>query len=321
MALTGFTAVGFIGLGAMGKHMAEHLANKLPQESQIYVYDVVNTVMDELAAKYPGKITAGTSPRNVAENTKFILSMVPEGAHVKTVFLDETTGVCTVDLQDRILIDCSTIDTETSLLVKQHISDHHPSASYYDAPVSGGTLGAQKGTIAFFLGCSSTDPNLGLITDLLSLMGKKVIPCCKPSLGLAAKLCNNYLSGLIAIASSESLNTGIRAGLDPRVLSHVIAAGTAQNAICDDYNPCPGVVPDAPSTNGYQGGFKVQLMKKDFSLAMQLAESVGSNLVLGQPGLDTYIAAADDPRCRDRDSRVVFRFLGGDETWASKFSD
>lgn len=69
MTLTGFTAVGFIGLGAMGKHMAEHLANKLPQESQIYVYDVVNTVMDELAAKYPGKITAGTSPRNVAENT------------------------------------------------------------------------------------------------------------------------------------------------------------------------------------------------------------------------------------------------------------
>lgn len=112
---------------------------------------------------------------------------------------------------------------------------------------------------------------------------------------------------------------GIKAGLDPRVLSSVFAAGTAQNNICDRFNPCPGVVPDAPSSNGYQGGFKVQLMKKDFALAVDLAGSVGATLASGQRGLETYQAASNDPECFDRDSRVIFRYFGGDENWAQRF--
>ena len=114
---------------------------------------------------------------------------------------------------------------------------------------------------------------------------------------------------------------GIRAGLDPRVLSNVIGAGTAANAICADYNPCPGVVAKAPSSKGYEGGFKVQLMKKDFGLAVELAKDVGANLVLGEKGLETYTAAAEDSKCRDRDSRVVFRFIGGDEEWKERLGD
>ncbi|KAL3462301.1 NAD binding domain of 6-phosphogluconate dehydrogenase-domain-containing protein [Aspergillus heterothallicus] len=319
MSLSRFTQVGFIGLGAMGKHMAEQLAKKLPDNARVSIFDVAKPPIEELVGKYPGKIVECTSPRNVAERSDFILSMVPEGSHVKSVYLDDKTGVTSIDLQDRVLIDCSTIDIATSLLVKQHIAKHHPSASFYDAPVSGGTLGAEKGTIAFFLGCSENDTKLPLVRELLSLMGKQIIPCGKPSLGLAAKLCNNYLSGLIAIASAESLSMGIKADLDPRVLSRVFAAGTAQNTICDRFNPCPGVVPDAPSSKGYEGGFKVQLMKKDFSLAVNMAESVGATLALGQEGLKTYDAASKDPKCYDRDSRVVFRYIGGDENWAEKF--
>jgi 3-hydroxyisobutyrate dehydrogenase len=245
--------------------------------------------------------------------------MVPEGSHINAVYLDSQTGVCSIDLEDRILLDCSTVDLATSLKVKQHITKNHVRASFYDAPVSGGTLGAEKGTIAFFLGCFENDPIFNLLTGLLILMGSKIIPCGKFGSGLSSKLCNNYVSGLIAIASSEALNIGIRAGLDPRVLSNVFAAGTAQNAICDKYNPCPGVVPDAPSSDYYQGGFKVQLMRKDFALAVDLANTVDAKLVLGQPGLDTFTAASNDPRCRDRDSRVVFRWIGGDEEWARKF--
>lgn len=248
--------------------------------------------------------------------------MVPEGSHVQTVYLTPETGICSIDLKDRICIDCSTIDRATSLSIKQHIAEtNHPSASFYDAPVSGGAVGAEKGTIAFFLGCECGgpgDPNIARLTALLRFMGRQVIPCGGPSLGLAAKLCNNYLSGVIALASSEALNMGIRAGLDPRVLSDVFAAGTAQNTICDKFNPCPGVVGEAPSSKGYEGGFKVQLMKKDFALAVDLARSVEAKLVLGEKGLETYETASEDSRCRDRDSRVVFRFIGGDEEWARK---
>ncbi|GAB7349592.1 hypothetical protein MBLNU459_g0281t2 [Dothideomycetes sp. NU459] len=310
-----YKSIGFIGLGAMGRPMAAHLAKKLPDSTRIYVFDVAQAVVKEFAEEFPNKVFVGSSAKDVADKSDLILSMVPEGAHVKSVYLDPKNGVCASDISHKLLVDCSTIDTATSLLVKEHIGTHFPSASFYDAPVSGGVVGAIKGTIAFFLGCAESDPNLSRLTDLLSLMGKQIIACGGPSLGLAAKLSNNYLSGIIAIASSEAMDMGMRSGLDPRTLAKVFSAGTAQNAICDRFCPVPGVYPEAPSSNGYQGGFKVQLMRKDFNLAVDMAERVGSKNVLGTVGLDTYDGASKDPKCRDLDSRVVYRYLGGQEDW------
>lgn len=241
--------------------------------------------------------------------------MVPEGAHVRTVYLDPTDGVCCANISNKLLIDCSTIDTATSLEVKHHIGEVYPSALFYDAPVSGGVIGAVRGTIAFFLGCAESDPNAARLTHLMSLMGAQIIPCGGPSLGLAAKLSNNYLSGIIAIACSEAFDMGMRAGLDPRTLARVYAAGTAQNTVCDKFCPVPNVYPDAPSSDGWKQGFKIQLMRKDFGLAVDMAQRVGACNVLGQVGLETYDSASKDPRCRDLDSRVVYRYLGGVEDW------
>lgn len=244
--------------------------------------------------------------------------MLPEGKHVRLVYMEGGPGttICSSDVSGKLLIDCSTIDTASSLAVKEHIATQFPSTtSFYDAPVSGGVVGAQKGTIAFFLGCDGADPNLPAVTGLLKLMGKDVIPCGGPSKGLAAKLSNNYLSGVIAIAVSEAMDMGMRSGLDPRVLAKVYAAGTAQNTICDRFCPVPGVYPEAPSSKGYTNGFKVQLMRKDFSLALEMAKRVGAKNVLGEVGLATYDGASKDPRCVDLDSRVVYRYLGGNEEW------
>jgi 3-hydroxyisobutyrate dehydrogenase-like beta-hydroxyacid dehydrogenase len=251
-----------------------------------------------------------------------VFTMVPEGSHVRSVYLDPQAGICAAStgLANKLLIDCSTIDTATSLLVKDHIAETCPTASFYDAPVSGGVIGAKKGTLAFFLGCADKDPNLDRVTALLQMMGGKIIPCGGPSLGLAAKLSNNYLSGIIAIACSEAMDMGMRSGLDPRVLARVFAAGTAQSTICDRFNPVPGVAPEAPSSHGYRDGFKVQLMRKDFGLAVGMAKRVKTKLILGEAGLATYEGASQDPRCRDLDSRVVYRYLGGDEEWEKKFN-
>jgi 3-hydroxyisobutyrate dehydrogenase-like beta-hydroxyacid dehydrogenase len=247
--------------------------------------------------------------------------MLPEGKHVKEVYMGRE-GICSSDVDNKLLVDCSTIDTASFLEVKDHITKNFPSASFYDAPVSGGVIGAKKGTIAFFLGCAKEKTEtVDELKQLFGFMGKEVIPCGGPSLGLAAKLSNNYLSGIIAIACSEAMDMGMKSGLDPRVLSQVFAAGTAQNTVCDRFNPVPGVYADAPSSNGYQNGFKVQLMKKDFSLALDMARRVGSTNVLGDAGLETYKGASEDARCRDLDSRIVFRYLGGNENWQVEHSN
>ncbi|KAE8552043.1 hypothetical protein EYB25_005934 [Talaromyces marneffei] len=313
------STVGFIGLGAMGAPMAMHLAEKLPSGTKIYAFDVVQSAVDQLVTQFPSRVFAGKNARDVAEKSNIIFSMVPEGAQVRSVYLHPETGICTTDINNKLLIDCSTIDTATSLDVKAHIEKNFPSAFFYDAPVSGGVIGAKKGTIAFFLGCAEDDGNLPKISTLLRMMGKQIIPCGGPSLGLAAKLSNNYLSGVIAIACSEAFDMGMRSGLDPRVLARVYAAGTAQNTISDRFCPVPGIAPEAPSTKGYKDGFKVQLMKKDFGLAVDMAKRVNTQLVLGDAGLATYQAASQDPRCKDLDSRVVYRYLGGDEDWETRF--
>lgn len=309
------TQIGFVGLGAMGLPMAGHLAAKLPEETRIYVFDIVKSLVDKFCEKYGPKVTRCSSARDVASRSNTIFTMLPEGKHVKSVYLEGPDSICASDISNKILVDCSTIDTTSSLFVKDYIANKFPSASFYDGPVSGGVVGAEKGTIAFFLGCNEDDANLPQLSSLLRLMGKDVIPCGGPSLGLAAKLSNNYLSGIIAIACAEAMDMGMRSGLDPRVLAKVYAAGTAQNTICDRFNPVPGIHPEAPSTNGYKNGFKVQLMRKDFSLAMQMAERVGSRNVLGDAGLRTYEGASNDERCKDLDSRVVYRYLGGNEDW------
>lgn len=247
--------------------------------------------------------------------------MVPEGSHVRSVYLTEANGVLASDLGPKILIDCSTIDTGTSLAVRDAVAEKHPATRFYDSPVSGGAIGAEKGSLTFMLGCASDDPNIALLRGLLSLMGGNIFPCGGPSLGLTAKLCNNYCSGLIAIATSEAMNIGMASGMDPRVLANVFHTSTAQSSILDDWCPVPGLSPDAPASKGYQGGFRVQLMKKDFGLAVDTAERVGVKLALGREGLKVYEGTSVDPECKDLDSRVVYRHLGGREDWREDFPE
>lgn len=250
-----------------------------------------------------------------------IISMVPEGSHVRAVYLTESNGVLASTLAAKLLIDCSTIDTDTSLAVRDAVASQHPHASFYDAPVSGGAIGAQKGSLTLMLGCATSDPHIGVLTTLLSLVGSNIFPCGGPSLGLTAKLCNNYCSGLIAIAVSEAMNIGMASGMDPRVLANIFHTSTAQSSICDDWCPVPGLSLDAPPSNGYRGGFRVGLMKKDFGLAVEAAGRVGVKLALGGEGLKVYEETSKSEECKDLDSRVVYRYLGGREEWRGEFPE
>lgn len=128
---------------------------------------------------------------------------------------------------------------------------------FFDAPVSGGTAGAEKAILTFMVGAAPDDPSFPVMKEIFSYMGSFIHPMGGPSLGLAAKLSNNYLSGLIALATSEAMNLGMRLGLDPHVLSDCFKTSSGGSWVNSTVNPVPGVCPDAVTSKGYEGGFKV----------------------------------------------------------------
>ncbi|KAL3485857.1 NAD binding domain of 6-phosphogluconate dehydrogenase-domain-containing protein [Aspergillus germanicus] len=300
--------------------MALNLLKKLDKGARLHVYDVDERALEKFEQEAPTKVHVCANAREVAESSTILFTIVPEGRHVRSVYLDERAGVLTTSIDDKILVDCSTIDTATSVDVGEAVRQKSKTAAFYDAPVSGGSLGAAAGTLTFMLGCAEDDPKFALLNELLSAMGSSIFPCGGFSLGLIAKLCNNYCSGLIAIATAEAMNIGIKSGMNPALLSKVFATSTAQSTINDKWNPVPGVCPNAPASKGYHGGFKVQLMKKDFALAVEAADRVGAQLRLGVSGLKVYQEASEDDRCRDLDSRVVFRYIGGEEDWEARLT-
>jgi 3-hydroxyisobutyrate dehydrogenase-like beta-hydroxyacid dehydrogenase len=182
------------------------------------------------------------------------------------------------------------------------------SPTFHDAPVSGGTAGASAGTLTFMVGIEKDSSHLPLLRRIFSLMGKSIHAMGGPSLGLAAKLSNNYLSGMIALATSEAMNLGMRLGLDPNTLSNCFSTSSGGSWVNSTVNPVPGVCPNAVTSKDYKGGFKIELMKKDMTLAIAAAREVDASLVLADAGLEAYTAASNDPRCHGRDSRVVYRW-------------
>lgn len=245
--------------------------------------------------------------------------MLPEGHHVKSAYADPNSGVFSADVSGKVLVDCSTIDIATSLWLKTYTTEHFPTAHFYDAPVSGGTIGAEKATLAFYVGCSKDDPNLLLLTSLLQLMGDKILPLGASSLGLVAKLANNYCAAVIGIACIEAYDMAIRSGLDPRLLERVLAEGSGQNAVSEKWNPVPGIISTAPSSNDYKPGFRVELMRKDVGLALDMAGRAGCNNILGSTVLETYNKVSEDSAFRGLDSKIIYRYLGGKEDWKKDF--
>lgn len=133
---------------------------------------------------------------------------------------------------------------------------------------------------------------------------EKQFYCGGLGLGLAAKICNNYLSCTLLLTNAEAMATGVKLGLDPKLLHKVIAASTGQNFMMDNVCPVPGVVAHAPSSNGYALGFKAQMMSKDVGLGVNAANSVGIEPTIGKAAIAVYDEMAKDDIC------IVSRFSG-----------
>ncbi|KAK7703506.1 hypothetical protein SLS57_010945 [Botryosphaeria dothidea] len=182
---------------------------------------------------------------------------------------------------------------------------------YVDAPMSGGVVGAEKGTLTFMVG--APDDIIDRVREILSMVGKRTVHLGPASSGLKGKLANNYLLAINNIATAEAMNLGVQWGLEPKALADLINTATGRCWPSEVNNPVPGVVEGSPASKGYEGGFGLSLMSKDLKLALKGAEEFNIKLGLGEPAREIYDSASEQPDCKGKDFSVVYRYFGGKE--------
>ena len=257
-----------------------------------------------------------------------IITMLPGSAAVQSVYLDPQTGVLAGAVaaakessskpEEKLIMECGTIETDTILAVAKatqeaSASELSDSLTFVDAPVSGGPMGAVDGTLTFMVGCAPTaSPRVfPIVKSYLQHMGKPdaIFLCGDVGAGTAFKIINNYLSAITSLAASEALNIGVKAGLDPKLLTDVINVSGGQCWVTSKSNPVPGVQANVPSSRDYEGGFRIELCAKVLGMGSRLAEMVGARTILDTPTMDAFKEAIGDDRYAGKDARVVYKWL------------
>ena len=271
--------IAFIGLGNMGAPMARNL---LKAGHLLNLFDLNQSILAELAA-LGGHIS--TSPREAAQGTELVITMLPAAAHVRSVWLGED-GVLAGIGAGVPAVDCSTIDPQTARDVAAAAAKQGVQRA--DAPVSGGTGGAQAGTLTFMVGAPQA--LFDTLHPVLEQMGRNIVHCGDVGTGQVAKICNNLLLGISMVGVSEAMALGAALGIDSEVLAGVINSSTGRCWSSEVYNPWPGIVETAPASRGYTGGFGAELMLKDLGLATEAARQAHQPVVMGAVAQQLYQA-------------------------------
>lgn len=269
--------VGFVGLGNMGGPMAGNLA---AAGHEVHVFDLVPDALER--AKDAGCKVAESAGAAVA-GAEVFFSMLPAGRHVAGLYLGDD-GVLAQVPDGAILVDCSTIDPATAKQVAAAASER--GIAMLDAPVSGGTAGAQNGTLTFMVGGESA--TVEAVRPLFDVMGANLFHAGDAGAGQTAKVCNNMLLAIHMAGTAEALALGVSQGLDPAALSEIMRRSSGGNWSLEVYNPYPGVMEGVPASRDYEGGFLVDLMTKDLGLAMDTAESSGAAVPMGGLARNLY---------------------------------
>ena len=267
--------IGFIGLGNMGLPMAKNL---VMAGHEVTGFDLIEECISSLVEA--GGI-GGQQIEDCVLDVDAIITMLPEGKHVDAVYGD---GILGSAARDSLLIDCSTIDVDTA----RSVGGKAKNLGYnmVDAPVSGGTGGAEAGTLTFMVG--GTENSFNLAKPYLDIMGKNIVHAGGMGNGQAAKICNNMILGISMIAVSESFAMAEKLGLSAQKLFDITSSSSSQCWAMTSYLPVPGPVPASPANNDYQPGFTGAMMAKDMKLARDAAISSGQKTELAASALQMY---------------------------------
>ena len=292
--------IAFIGVGNMGNPMADQLVKagkkvkafdvspEMIQKAKDANLDVVNT-LDE-----------------VLEGSKFVISMLPEGKHVKSLFLGDK-GIIDKISKDAVIIDCSTIDIETSLLLGKEAKNR--GIKMIDAPVTGGVMGARVGKLNFLVG--GDDEAVELARPLMDIMGQKILHAGPQGSGVGVKICNNMSLGISMIAASEALMLAKRLKMDLKKVHEIMKNASGNNWALSTYTPLPDLTDGVPSNNKYRPGFSAAMMTKDLKLANDAAMSVNASTPLGKHALDIFNEFCEGGDS-DTDYSGISKTIGGD---------
>jgi len=264
--------IGFVGLGNMGAPMVRNL---LKAGHQVAAFDIVPAAMDLV----PGARRAA-SAADAAAGADVVITMVPAGEHVRDAWLG-AGGMARAARADALLIDCSTIDVATAREVAAAVPQ-----AFLDAPVSGGVMGAEAGTLTFMVG--GTADGFARAEPVLAAMGKRIVHCGAAGAGQGVKLCNNMMLAATMAVTCEAFVLAEKLGLSHQALFDVCSTATSSSWALNSYCPVPGPVPASPANRDYTPGFAAALMAKDLGLAEQAARQVGAATPIGGEALALY---------------------------------
>jgi 3-hydroxyisobutyrate dehydrogenase len=245
--------LGWIGIGSMGHRMTRHL---LAAGHTLIVADAVSTERAPAGARIAG------SNAEVAAQADTIILSLPDGGVSETVAREI---VAASPRKVKTIIDTSTIGIKAAETVAGILAE--AGIAFVDAPVSGGTAGADKATLAIMLACSPQAYER--FKPLMSLMGRPFYVGPKPGQGQAVKLLNNYLSATALAASSEAIAFGVRQGIDMKTILDIVNASTGRNTATDDKFPRRII------NERYDAGFTAKLQLKDIKLYLENARAAG----------------------------------------------
>jgi 3-hydroxyisobutyrate dehydrogenase len=295
--------IAFIGVGNMGNPMAQNLVKA---GKKVTVFDVSSNMIEK--AKKNNLDVVENLDDLITDEVTTVITMLPEGKNSKEVYLGEN-GIINKVSKNCLLIDCSTIDIQTSIEIGKKATEN--GIKMIDAPVSGGVMGAQKATLNIMVGGTKEAFNLAL--PILKIMGKNIFHAGDLGSGNGAKICNNMSLGITMIAASESLMLAKRLNIDIKKVHEIMKNASGNSWPISVYPPLPGLIEGTPSNNNYRPGFSAGMMNKDLKLANKCAKQVNASTPLGAMALNIY-----DKFCEEGNDNKDFSAISkviGEDAW------
>ena len=261
------STIAFIGLGRMGVPMAAHL---VAAGHTVRGVEINPAAAD--AARAHG-IEVVDSVAAALAGADACLTSLPKPEHVSAVYGGDD-GIFAHAEASTVLMDTSTVDVETSRWC--HSEAEARGLTFVDAPISGGTAGAEAGTLTFMLGGAPDD--VARAAEIVDPMAGNVIACGEAGAGIAAKLVNNMMLFIGVMAMSEGSQLAEQLGLDAKTFWDVARVSSGDSWPLRTWYPVPGVLEKSAANNNFDPTFSVDLARKDCGLAVQAGDTTGVNL-------------------------------------------